>query len=138
MPIEKMSLILALGICVGIMPVFGISTWLLLLLAIIFKLNIAAIQLVNYATVILKYILFVPFLKMGQFLFSTSDSNIRILDIVKHYREDFIGTFHTFWQMNLAGLMVWLVISIPLGIWIYYKSQPLLERQRQKLALAIA
>jgi len=133
MSVEKMSLTLALGICLGIIPILGVSTWILVILALIFKLNIPAIQLVNYTISIFKYILFVPFLKLGQKIFFPNESSIKLNHILADYQADFFGTMKTFWHMNLGAVIIWALIAIPLGLLIYYKSQPLLKRQKQKL-----
>lgn len=131
--VEKMSLSLALGICFGIMPLFGVSTWLLVLLALILKLNIPAIQLINYTVVIVKIVLFVPFLKLGQLIFFPLESDIELNTILTRYHADFLGTFKSFWHLNLGGIIIWSLIAIPLGVGIYYLSQPALKRQSLRL-----
>jgi uncharacterized protein (DUF2062 family) len=138
MTAEKISLTLALGICIGIIPVLGVSTILLAVLALILRLNIAAIQLVNYSIMVVKYILFVPFLKLGQSIFFPNESHFQFSNILSQYHQDFIGTFKILWHLNLGGFLVWAIISIPLGIMIYCKSQSFLNRQKQKMIPVMA
>ena len=138
MSVEKISLTLALGICIGIIPVLGASTLLLTLLALAFRLSIPAIQVVNYGIAVVKYILFVPFLKLGQIIFVPSGSDFQFKSLLSQYHQDFVGTFKMFWQVNLAGFVVWVIIAIPLGILIYYRSQPFLKRQKRKLVPVVA
>jgi uncharacterized protein (DUF2062 family) len=124
MSVEKVSLTLALGICIGIIPVLGVSTILLTIIALVLRLNIPAIQLVNYGIAVVKYALFVPFLKLGQIIFFRGESHIQFKNILSQYHEDFFGTFKTLWHLNLGGFIVWAIIAVPLGILIYHKSQP--------------
>jgi hypothetical protein len=133
--VPKMSLTLSLGICLGIMPLIGIPGWLLLLLALIFKLNIPILQLINYIISILKYLLFIPFLKIGHKVFFPNEQTPDIQNILANYQSDFLGTFKSFWHMNLGGIFLWAMVAIPLGILIYYKSQPFLLRQKLRTAI---
>ena len=83
---EKLSLTLALGISFGIMPFFGVNSAILGALALIFRLNIAAIQLVNYGVYFFQIILFVPFLKLGQITFIGSKTTLnfdKLLHLIK-------------------------------------------------------
>jgi uncharacterized protein (DUF2062 family) len=138
MSIEKLSLTIALGISFGIMPVIGLSTIILTILAIVFRLNIPAIQLVNYLAEVIRIILFVPFIKLGQIIFYPNESGIQINNILHNYHTNFFATFKSIWHLNLGGILVWAFIAIPLGLLIYYKIQPLLKKQRLKMKTAIA
>jgi len=138
MSVEKVSLTLALGISIGIIPVLGVSTVLLTILALTFRLNIPAIQLVNYGIAVVKYALFVPFLKLGQVIFFRGDSGIEFKNILSQYHEDFLGTFKTLWHLNLGGFIVWAIIALPLGIFIYHKSQPYLKKHKLKMLRVVA
>jgi uncharacterized protein (DUF2062 family) len=55
MSAKKLSLTLTLGIVFGIMPFMGVTTYLLIVLAIILRLNIPALQLVNYAVTAIAF-----------------------------------------------------------------------------------
>jgi hypothetical protein len=132
--VEKLSLTLSLGICVGIMPAVGIGTWLLVLLALVFKLNIPVIQLVNHAIIVLKLVLFVPFLKLGQVLFFPNTTQIQLKAIVSDYQHDFIGTLQSVWRLNLGGIFIWAILVLPLGLLIYRQSHLFLLKQQLKMS----
>ena len=66
---KKLALCAALGITLGVFPVFGTTTILCVIAALIFRLNQAAIQVVNYAVYPLWFIMLVPFFKMGEYIF---------------------------------------------------------------------
>ena len=138
MSAEKLSLTLALGICFGIMPFMGVTTYLLIPIALVLRLNIPAIQLVNYAVYFVQIVLFVPFLKIGQFLFHGPQLPFELTNIVSKFKNEFWNTLGAIWEVNLLGIVVWIIVSIPLAFLIYRLSLPFFARQQQKLELELA
>jgi uncharacterized protein (DUF2062 family) len=65
---DKLALSLALGITIGLVPVLGVSTALCALAALSLRLNMPAIQLVNYLLAPLQLLLVIPFLRFGEWL----------------------------------------------------------------------
>ncbi len=133
---HKLSLTLAFGIVFGIIPFMGVSTYLLIVIAIIFKLNIPAIQLVNYAAYIIQITLFVPFLKSGQYLFGGHELPFDISNVIGMLQNHFWKTIEAIWEINLLGLLFWVIIAIPIGLIIYYSSLKLFRKQQRKMMLA--
>jgi uncharacterized protein (DUF2062 family) len=138
MSVEKLSLTLSLGISFGIMPLIGASSLILMVLAVIFRLNIPAIQLVNYMAEVVRLVLFVPFLKLGQIIFYPNETGVQLDNILQNYNTNFFATFKSIWHINLGGIYVWAFIAIPLGIGIYYISQPFLKRHKLKMATVLS
>jgi len=135
---EKLSLTLALGVSFGIMPFFGVSSAILTALALIFRLNIAAIQIVNYGVYVIQLVLFVPFLKLGQITFIGSKTALNFDKIFHLIKVNFWGSIVEIWQISLSGLLIWVIISIPLAFIIYYLSRPFFYKHEQKLKLVSA
>ena len=65
---DRLALSLALGIAIGLVPVLGVSTALCALVALALRLNMPAIQLVNYLLTPLQLLLIIPFLRFGEWL----------------------------------------------------------------------
>jgi uncharacterized protein (DUF2062 family) len=65
---RALALAVALGAGIGIFPVLGISTLVLTGLALPLRLNLPAIQLVNYLVSPLQLLLIIPFLRLGEWL----------------------------------------------------------------------
>jgi uncharacterized protein (DUF2062 family) len=65
---EKLALSVALGAVVAVIPVLGVSTLLCALLAVWLRLNMPAIQLVNYLLTPVQLLLIIPFLRIGEHL----------------------------------------------------------------------
>lgn len=65
---HELALCLALGITIGVVPVLGVSTLLCAAVALALRLNLPAIQLVNYLLTPLQLLLIIPFLRFGEWL----------------------------------------------------------------------
>ena len=65
---RKLALSLALGGTIGLIPVLGVSTALCALAALMLKLNMPAIQIVNYLLTPLQLLLIIPLLRFGELL----------------------------------------------------------------------
>jgi uncharacterized protein (DUF2062 family) len=66
---EKIALSLALGVALGVFPVLGSTTALCALAALALRLNLPAIQIVNYFVYPLQIALLIPFFRLGERLF---------------------------------------------------------------------
>src|SRR6185369_14325539 len=65
---EKLALSVALGVIVAVIPVLGVSTIACAVLAIWLRLNMPAIQLVNYLMTPVQLLLIIPLLRFGEWL----------------------------------------------------------------------
>jgi uncharacterized protein (DUF2062 family) len=64
----KLALSLSLGTVIGLIPVLGVSTALCAVVAVVLKLNMPAIQLVNYLLTPVQLLLIIPLLRFGESL----------------------------------------------------------------------
>ncbi len=126
---EKLALTVVLGTAIGLIPVLGVSTILCAAVALYLRLNMAAIQLINYFIYPLQLILYVPFIRAGEMLFYGdpvfTSSVGEILDMVK---VSWWVTVKQFWVSNLMGVAAWLIAMIPLSFLLYFLLLPLFRR----------
>jgi len=102
---ETIALIFALGIVLGVCPIYGLPTVLCAVVAMAFRLNLPAIQLVNQICSPLQLALLIPLGRAGA----------RILGLSKTVSP-------THW--NLAGatrnaVVGWFCYCVPLGLALY-------------------
>src|SRR6185437_6664435 len=62
---QRLALTLALGFVLGCIPLVGIPTGLCAILAVVFRLNLPAIQAANYAAMPFQLALLVPLVRLG-------------------------------------------------------------------------
>jgi uncharacterized protein (DUF2062 family) len=66
---RELALSVAAGCAVGLFPILGTTTILSALLAVRFRLNIPVMQLVNQLVFSLQLALFIPFLRLGEWVY---------------------------------------------------------------------
>jgi hypothetical protein len=110
---EKISLGMACGIILGVFPVLGATTILCGMVAIIFRLNLPAIQLVNYMVYPLQLALLIPFFHLGDLLFQVEPLPFSAQELIALLRSDLWGTIRAFWGTTLHAIVAWLLVSLP-------------------------
>jgi uncharacterized protein (DUF2062 family) len=65
---RRLALCVAIAIVVGNIPVLGVSTIVCTLIALVFRLNLPAIQLVQAAMAPTQILLIIPFVRLGEWL----------------------------------------------------------------------
>jgi hypothetical protein len=117
---EMLALSIVLGFFIGIIPFMGVSTAICAFLALIFQLNIVAIQIANYIAYPLQLIFFIPFIKAGESVFGYTSTSLSINEIVQLFQESFIEAAKMLWLANLQGLLIWVIIAVPSSLLFYY------------------
>lgn len=128
---EKIALSLAFGIGLGVFPVLGSTTLLCTLAAILFRLNLPAIQLVNYFVYPLQLVLLIPFMRFGERLFRSPHVSLSLTIIFESIKRSAWQTTKTYWTTGWHAMLAWCLVG-PLGIWIMYLA---LAPALRKLAL---
>lgn len=79
---EKLALSMALGVAIGVFPVLGTTTALCALAALILRLNLPAIQIVNYFLYPAQIALLIPFFRLGEKLFRAPELPLSVSQIL--------------------------------------------------------
>lgn len=116
---HKLALSLSLGITIGIIPLYGITSLLVTLVALCFRLNFSASQIAHYMVHPVQILLIFPFLKLGDLIFNNSLLPHSFDQFLTMIRTDIWGTLHHFWLAYLTATAVWFILSIPLTILLY-------------------
>lgn len=116
---EKIALSLAIGICLGVFPVIGSTTILCTLAAIVFRLNLPAIQLVNYFVYPLQLALLIPFIRFGEVLFRAPHVSLSLTIVFESIKHSAWQTTKTYWTSGWHAMIAWCLVG-PLAIWILY------------------
>ena len=106
---EKIALTVALGIMLGVTPVIGSTTMLCTLAAVLLRLNLPAILLVNGAVYPLQLMLLVPFLRAGAWMFRVDGPKISMGEIFNLIRANVWQAIGTLWIATMHALMFWLL-----------------------------
>jgi len=127
MSLRKISLCIAVGIVLGIFPVLGTSTLLCTVAALALRLNLPAIQIVNYMVYPLQLVLLAPFYGTGSWLFKQQDWPLIGTDLIGLQQNDFWGSMAGLWDLTLYAILTWLVISPLIFLLLYSASKPVIR-----------
>jgi uncharacterized protein (DUF2062 family) len=129
---EKIALSIAVGLVLGVFPSLGWTTLLCLLAAVIFRLNLPAIQLVNYFAYPLQLALLIPFIRAGEFLFHSVRLSLSLTQILAMIKTDVSHSIKVLWIATVHAIAAWALIA-PLAIYILVR---ILSPMLRRLALA--
>ncbi len=132
--IERLSVSLALGITVGLIPLYGITTVIVGLIALSLRLNFVAMQVAHYIVHPIQIALLIPFLKMGDSILKSTEVSFSVQQYIHLFKTDFWGTLRELWLVNLSAIGIWLILSIPLFLALYYVLVYSIRRYKLRLS----
>ncbi|MEO8472456.1 MAG: DUF2062 domain-containing protein [Chryseolinea sp.] len=125
---EKLALAITLGIISAVVPVFGAATLLCLIPIKVFRLNPGAILLVNQVAYPLQFLLYIPLIKSGQWLFNDHSLTLTISMVFSMFREDAMHAIGLLWNVTMYALVVWVIASLLVGTCLYWALKALLQK----------
>ncbi len=127
---EKLALSVALGVVLGVFPALGTTTLLCTGAALLLRLNLPAIQLVNYLVYPLQLVLLVPFLQAGSRVMGGSVMRMPIGEILSMLQTQPWALIRMLWVASAGAAAIWLVLSPFAAAAIYLVLVPVLRRLR--------
>ena len=107
---KRLAWSIAVGVVIGINPLIGVTTVVVILIAMMFRLNQVASQVGTHVVAPLQWLLFLPFIQAGVYLFHT-----RRLPMDKHQLEHLshhpVKMVRAIWQWEWHALLIWAVIA---------------------------
>ena len=125
---EKMALSLALGVALGVFPVLGTTTVLCALVGFLWRLNLPAIQIVNYLVYPLQIALLIPFFRAGEKLFGAPHLPLSIAQIYATVHASVWGATRFLWATIWHAAVAWCLIAPVFVGLAYVILVPLLQR----------
>jgi uncharacterized protein (DUF2062 family) len=127
MSLKKIALCIAFGTVLGIFPILGTTTMLCTVAALALRLNLPAIQVVNYMVYPLQLVMLAPFYGIGNWLFKQQGLPLINTDLIGLLQNDFWGSRANLWDLTLYAILTWLVISPLLILMLYSASKPVIR-----------
>jgi len=116
---EKIALSLAFGFMLGVFPVLGTTSLLCLVAAMLLRLNLPTIQLVNVLVNPLWFALLVPFIRAGERLFGVPPLAMTASQILVLTHAGLRHSISVLWLTTLRAAAAWLLVG-PAGIFVLY------------------
>lgn len=136
---EKLALSLALSATLAVIPAFGWSVWLCGICALVFGLNLPAMQAVNYFMYPAQIALLPPFFRLGEKLFRAPHLPISVSQIYAMVHADLWGAIKFLWNTTWHAMVVWGLIAPFAVALIYFALLPIFRRvaHRNRKALPV-
>jgi uncharacterized protein (DUF2062 family) len=135
---EKMALSLALGGALGVFPALGCTTLLCLIAAIVLRLNLPAIQIVNYFVYPIQIALLVPFFRLGEKLFRATHLPVSVAQIHGMIHANVWAATKLLWTTTWHAIVAWgLIAPVFVGL-AYLILTPVLRRVLKREATRTA
>jgi uncharacterized protein (DUF2062 family) len=134
---EKIALSIVFGVALGVFPVLGSTTALCAIAALAFRLNLPAIQIVNYFVYPLQIALLIPFFRLGEKLFAAQHLPLSVPQIYAMIHASVTGAVRALWTTTWHAIVVWCLLAPVAALVLYLILAPLLRRvARRKLVSA--
>lgn len=104
------------GLLISVFPVFGTTTVLLTIISVKFKLNLPVMIVVSYLATPLQFMLFLPFIRVGETIFNTKHTLLTIQEIKAAFEVSFIDAVGRLIFELICGISGWLLIALPISI----------------------
>src|SRR5690348_18285154 len=125
---EKIALSISLGIALGLFPVLGTTTALCALAALLLRLNLPAIQIVNYFVYPAQIALLFPFFRLGEKLFGAQRLPLSAAQILAMFRAHLWGATQFLWTTVWHAAIAWCLVAPPVAAILYLILVPLFQR----------
>jgi uncharacterized protein (DUF2062 family) len=125
---EKIALSIALGVALGVFPVLGSTTALCALAALTLRLNLPAIQIINYFVYPLQIALLLPFFRVGEWLFRAPHLPVSVPQIYAMIHASMIDAIRLLWTTTWHAMVVWCMAAPVFTALVYAPLVPALRR----------
>jgi uncharacterized protein (DUF2062 family) len=112
----------------SIVPIIGITTILLTILSLKRKLNLPIMIAISYIMWPIQLLMIIPFINIGEFIFSIPQSNHSAQEIIASFQSSFFGTLSQLSFELLCGFGGWLLTAVPFFTVIYLVSNFLISK----------
>ncbi len=129
---EKIALSIALGAALGVFPVIGSTTALCAIAAIVLRLNLPAIQIVNYSMYPAQIALLVPFFRLGEKLFRAPRFQVSVPQIYALFQASTWNAIKLLWTTTWHAIVAWSLLAPVFVAAVYVMLVPILRRVRRR------
>ncbi len=125
---NRLALCVAIGVVVGNIPILGVSSLLCAAIALAFRLNLPAIQLVQAAMAPTQILLIIPFVRLGEWIMRAPPEPLSIKEGLALIARGAGQAIIALWDAILHAGLAWVLVA-PFAVYLFYKLlTPVFER----------
>jgi len=117
---ERLALCVAIGIVVGNIPILGLSTALCALIALVFRLNLPAMQIVQALMAPTQLLLIIPFVRLGEWILRAPHQPLSISAGLALLSQGVGHAVVVLWDAILHAGFAFLLVA-PIATFVLYK-----------------
>lgn len=130
---ERLAWSLAVGAVVGVNPLLGSTTVVVIALAAAFKLNHVASQIGNHLMYPVELLLFPVFLTLGSVVFQTAGVPLSRGELMAAVKLHPWATTKLLWSWQWHALVVWAAFAVVVAPVLAWALRPVLERMARRM-----
>lgn len=134
---EQIALSIVFGVTLGVFPLLGSTTALCAIAALAFRLNLPAIQLVNYFVYPLQIALLIPFFRLGEKLFHAPHLPLSVEQIRAMIHASMTGAVRVLWTTIWHAIAAWCLVAPLAAIVLYLILTPVLRRVARRKFVSV-
>jgi len=117
---NRLALSVALGIVIGNIPIVGVSTIVCTAIALVFRLNLAAIQITQAAMAPSQILLIIPFVRLGEWILRVPPQRVSIKEALALMAQGAGYAIVALWDSILHAGLAWGMVA-PFAAFLIYK-----------------
>jgi uncharacterized protein (DUF2062 family) len=127
-PKELSQSIIVSGL-IAIIPVLGVSTFMITTVSLKWKLNLPVMIALSYLMWPVQILMIIPFIRIGEFVFSVSPNHYTVEEIISSFQNSFFQTLSHLSFELLCGLGGWFFTGVPVAVGVYLVSLLFLKKR---------
>ena len=116
---KKLSQSIVVSGLISTIPILGVSTFIITTVSLKSKLNFPVMISLSYLMWPVQILLIIPFVRVGEFVFSVPQSHHTVDEIINSFQGSFSQTLSHLSFELLCGLGGWLLTAVPVAVAIY-------------------
>jgi uncharacterized protein (DUF2062 family) len=118
---SSLALCVAIGIVVGNIPILGVSTILCTIIALVFRLNLPAMQIAQAAMAPTQILLIIPFVRLGEFITRAPRQPLSIKEGLTLIEQGVWHAVVVLWDAIVHAGIAWLLVA-PGAVYLLYRT----------------
>ena len=112
------------GLLLGVFPMLGVTTLMMGVISVRWKLNLPLMLAVSYLIYPLQIILMIPFVRVGEWVTGIAPANFSLDAMADAFATNFTAALIDLGASNLVAVLGWCLLVLPLGVLLYLLLVP--------------
>jgi uncharacterized protein (DUF2062 family) len=133
---DRIALTVAVGLCIAIIPIVGVTTVMSFAAAWALRLNQPIIQTINWSSYALQLLLIIPFIRLGERVFRAPRMTLSLEQLVAYAKSDPFGMLASLSATLGHAVVAWLLVIPFVGALAFFATRPLIRTLAMRLVAA--